>query len=169
MEVDNNTQRFLEAYDLFADGLYRHAIFRVSNADTATDIVQETFTRTWEYLSKGNHVDEFKPFLYRTLHNLVIDHYRKRKPVVSIDELALNGFDVEGAGREEEEIRIDATLLLELLDDLEEKDKNVLLLRYIDDLSIEEIAGITDEKQNAISVRIHRALKKLKKIHDERN
>ena len=65
-------------------------------------------------------------------------------------------------------MRIDAKKLLVLLDDIDESYRNVLVMRYVEDLSIQEIADITGDQPNSISVRLHRALKKLKELYNER-
>ena len=168
MEIDKISKQFLDAYDKYADDLYRHVIFRVSDNEAAKELLQETFMKTWEYLKKGNKIDEIRPFLYRVLHNQLIDHLRKRKPQVSLDDLAETGFDIAHGGRNEEEARIDAKKLLVLLDEIDESYRNVLVMRYVDDMSIQEIADLTGDQPNSISVRLHRALKKLKELHDER-
>ena len=70
---------YLRAFDEYADALYRHCYFRVSDPERAKDIVSDAFTKTWDYLVKGNTIDNFKPLLYRTLNHLIIDEYRKKK------------------------------------------------------------------------------------------
>lgn len=168
MEIDKISKQFLDAYDKYADDLYRHVIFRVSDKEAAKELLQETFMKTWEYLKKGNHIEEIRPFLYRVLHNQLIDYLRKRKPQVSLDDLAEVGFDIAHGGRKEEESRIDAKKLLVLLDELDESYRNILVMRYVDDMTISEIADLTGDQPNSLSVRLHRALKKLKELHDER-
>jgi RNA polymerase sigma-70 factor (ECF subfamily) len=168
MEIDKISKQFLDAYDKYADDLYRHVIFRVSDKEQAKELLQETYLKTWEYLKKGNKIDEIRPFLYRVLHNLLIDYLRKKKPQVSLDDLAEDGFDIAHGGRNEEEARIDAKKLLVLLDELDESYRNILVMKYVDDMTIQEIAELTGDQPNSISVRLHRALKKLKELHDER-
>ena len=160
---------FLEAFDEYADALYRHCFFRVSNAETAQDIVSETFTRTWDYLVKGNTVEEFRPFLYRTLNHLIIDEYRKRS-AESLDSL-LEQFDVPesafeelvGGSRDDVEFSLDAQRVPELLNNIPEQYRDVVVMRYMDGLAPAEIAEITGIPVNTISVRIHRGVALLAK------
>lgn len=168
MEIDKISKQFLDAYDKYGDELFRHVIFRVSSKEAAKELLQETYLKTWEYLTRGNTIDEIRPFLYRVLHNQIIDYLRKKKPQVSLDDLTEEGFDIAHGGRKEEEMRIDAKKLLVLLDDIDESYRNVLVMRYVEDLSIQEIADITGDQPNSISVRLHRALKKLKELYNER-
>lgn len=156
---------FLDLYNRFADPLFRHAYFRVSDRDTARDITQESFMRMWEYLVAGNEVDNPKAFVFRVAGNLIIDHYRRKKSS-SLDDLQDAGFDPEGDGVEEITDVAEGKRVLKQLAHLPEKDRDVLLLRYVEELSVSEIASITGESANAISVRIHRATKKLRDLFD---
>ena len=69
---------FLEAFDTHADSLFRHACFRLSDRERARDLVQDTFLKAWDYLRGGGEIQNIKSFLYRILHNLIIDEYRKK-------------------------------------------------------------------------------------------
>lgn len=157
-------EAFINAFDEYADVLFRHAYFRVSDREKAKDIVSDTFTRTWDYLVKGNVVQEFKPFLYRTINRLIIDEYRKKR-VDSLDAL-LDESDVpEGVfpeltvgSREEVEFSIDASRVTELVAEMPIAYREVVLMRYIDGFMPSEIAGILDDSVNSVSVRIHRGI-----------
>jgi RNA polymerase sigma-70 factor (ECF subfamily) len=165
-------QAFLEAFDSYADALYRHCYFRVSDPERARDIVSDTFTRTWDYLVKGNTVDEFKPFLYRTLNHLIIDEYRKKKTEsldALLDEQAvpIGAFEelVEGS-REATEMALDAKRIPELLAQMPEAYRVVVIMRYLDGLMPAEIADLLHESVNTVSVRIHRGMAWLTKYAD---
>jgi len=161
-------EQFLEAFDKHADALFRHAYFRVRNREIALDLSQDTFTKTWDYLVKGNTVEQFKPFLYRTLNNLIIDEYR-RKSSESLDEMFDDDInegmfeELRTGGREEVEMAFDAKQLKETLVVLPDQYREVVVLRYVDGLMPQEIAEVTGESVNVISVRIHRGLAWLKK------
>ena len=86
-------ERFLKAFNEFNDALFRHAFLRVSNREKAIDLVHDTFTKVWAYLRKGHQVDNFRPFLYKVLNNLVIDEYRRRKESSLDALLEIDGVD----------------------------------------------------------------------------
>lgn len=158
--------QFIKSYDSYADPLFRHCYLRVFDKDLARDLVQEAFIRVWNYLAEGKEIRNFKSFLYRVVDNLIIDNSRKRR-TISLDLLQEKGveprLDVE-AGRFEK--LIDAKRASEIIVRLEEPYRQVILLRYLDDLPVKEIAKICGETENNISVRIHRGLKKLNEILD---
>ncbi len=160
--------QFLQAFEDLAGALFRHGFFRVGDRELARDLVQDTFTKTWDYLGKGNTIDEFKPFLFRTLNNLIIDEYRKKK-TESLDALLesdvpLGAFEeLKSGGLLELEIELDAKRLHTSVAAMPEQYRTVVVMRYIDGLSPQEIAKMLDENVNVISVRIHRGIAWLRK------
>ncbi len=156
-------KQFLDAYDELADVLFRHCYFRVSDRERARDIMQETFTRAWEYMVGGGEIQKIKSFLYRIANNLIIDYYRKRKES-SLDVLREAGFDIATGEHDKWSDAIDAKAVIQTLNALDVKYRDALIMRYIDDLSPGEIAAALQETENAVSVRIHRGLEKIKKL-----
>jgi len=157
-------RRFFEAYDAHADAIFRHCYFRLSDRELAKDLMQEAFTRTWEYLTNGNNPENLRAFIYRVASNLIIDHYRKKK-TYSLDALAQDkGFDPVDADETDRIVtESDAKRALSLLPNLPESYRSVFVMRYVDGMTPQEIAAITEESENTVSVRIHRAAKKLRK------
>ena len=70
---------FLAAFEEYSDALFRHASLRVSDRERSVDLVHDTFTTVWGYVRGGHEIEQFRPFLYKVLNNLIIDEYRKRK------------------------------------------------------------------------------------------
>lgn len=152
----------LRAYDAHADAIFRHCYFRVSNRERAKELLQETFMKTWEYLKDGGRVDNIKAFLYRVATNLITDEYRKRK-AVSLDTLMEDeGFEIDAHDHSIEAVAAvhDVTKFLREIDS---DVRQLVVMRFIDDLPIKEIAAIVDETENNVSVKIHRAIEKMKK------
>lgn len=165
---ENHEERFLKAFDEFNDALFRHAFLRVSNREKAIDLVHDTFTKVWTYLKNGYEIDNFRPFLYKVLNNLIIDEYRRRKES-SLDALfEMDGVD-EGSFEELSEstaealaATIDGKKAFELLDELPDQYREVIILRFVDQLGPREISLLVEESENVVSVRIHRGLKMLR-------
>ncbi|KKU51191.1 MAG: hypothetical protein A3F26_03185 [Candidatus Ryanbacteria bacterium RIFCSPHIGHO2_12_FULL_47_12b] len=156
-------EEFLRAYDKYADAIFRHCYFRLSDRELAQDTAQETFTRTWKYIADGGDVKNIRAFLYRVAHNLIIDEW-KRKKAVSLEELAEKGFDPKDDNNVDLANVFDAREAAKVLELLDKPYREVVVMRYIDDMSPKEIARILGETENTISVRIHRALKKAKEL-----
>jgi len=164
-----------DAFEAYNDELFRHCALRLRDRDRAVEITQECFLRTWDYMQKGNEIEQMRPFLYRTLRHLIIDEYRKKKSV-SLERI------VEGTDGDVEDLlppdesntfeaaveRFDGVRVLEALTRLDEPYRESVTMRYVDGLSPQEIAKITGESENVISVRVHRGLKKLKDMLTEK-
>ena len=163
-----NEQEFIKFYREYADSLFRHCFFKTSDRERAKDFVQETFTRVWSFLSEGGQLTNPKAFLYRTAGNLIIDWYRKAKPV-SLDEALEAGFD-PGLDLSAALVdQLDGRRAMENFMKLEPIYREALSLRFVEDLAPKEIAEILEVSENVVSVRIHRAIKKLREILENKN
>ncbi len=159
----NNKQKdaFLKAYDEYSDGLFRYALFKTSNRELALDIVQDTFTSVWEYIAKNGKIDNIRAFLYRTLNNRIIDSYRKKQSE-SLDNLINEGYDIGFDDRQKMEDLLMGESVWSKVTQMDKNHIEILTLRYMNDLSIKEIAQMLEQSENSVSVKIHRALEKLK-------
>jgi RNA polymerase sigma-70 factor, ECF subfamily len=163
MKHQNKSDEFLKVYDQFADDIFRHCYFRTSDRELARDLMQETFLRAWKRMADNQEIKHMRGFLYRIAHNLLVDQYRKKKfAPVSLDTLQEQGFTP--ASKEQEKINqfIDVQDVIAFLDKIDSKYRDVIIMRYVDELSPKEIAEILGETENTISVRIHRALKQIR-------
>lgn len=154
---------FIKAYDAHADAIFRHCYFRLFNRDRAKEVMQETFMKTWEQVTKGVEIRNVKAFLYRTATNLIIDDTRRKK-TDSLDALQENGFNPSVTTEEHIFNSLEMEQVKEVLGQLDDKYREVITMRYIQDCSIKEIAETLDISVNVISVRIHRGLKEMKKL-----
>lgn len=157
-------EQFLAAYDEFSDSVLQHCTFRISDSERAKDLTQETFMKVWEYMAEGNEVRNMKALVFHVLRNLIIDEYRgRKKKSFSLDALKEDGFDAPVAGDSHILAESDTKIVTEAMHELPDNYREVLLLRYIDELPVKEVAELVGESENAISVRIHRGLKILRK------
>ncbi len=159
----NKEQKLIEAYNAHADALFRYCVFKISDREKAQDLLQDTFIRAWQYIRKNGVIDNFKAFLYKVMTNLVIDEYRKRVPPDSLETLREEeGFDpsTDDTGRWFD--TIDGVEAVKLLKNIPAPYGEAVFMRYVQELSLSEIALITGERENTIAVHIHRGLEKLK-------
>ncbi len=157
----------MKSYEEHSDAILRYCHFQTSNRQIAIDMVQDTFMKTWSYLSDGNSVDNVKAFLYKVAKNLIID-YRRKKKSVSLDAITETG--VEFASDMEPpdpDAGFDREFVLTKLAELDEDAREMLIMRYVNEMSIREIADATELTPNNVSVRIHRSIEKLKSIVKE--
>ena len=155
---------FRKVYDDHSEALYRHAYFRVFSKSLAEELVQEAFLRYWEYSESGKEVLNPKAFLYRTLTNLIIDKSRRKKES-SLDEL-MEDSDWAEPGVSEEGIHETKFMFEEVksvMSSLPKEVSDLIVMKYVDDMDIREIAAVLKTSPNNTSVKLHRALERLKK------
>lgn len=167
MSTEPVQEQFMSAYDKHADEIYRHCLLRVRDTDTARDLTQETFMKCWNYLSQGNSIEYMRAFLYRVANNLIIDLSRKKRSV-SLDALQEDdGFepvDPDSKDVTDTQAIRDAQKLLSRLD---EKYRAIVTMRFLEDMSPSEISTILGVSENVVSVRLHRAIEKLRTLGKE--
>jgi RNA polymerase sigma-70 factor (ECF subfamily) len=161
-------QHFLKVYKENADAIFRFCYLRLSDREIARDVAQDTFMKVWQHAYKGEKIDNLRAFMFMTARNLIIDNYRKKK-ASSLDALMEEGFDVGVEISESVVDAFDGERAMALLGTIPEKYRDAIYLQYVEGLSVKEIAEITGETENNISVRIHRGLQKLRSILREQD
>jgi len=142
--------------------LIRYLIFLLGSRDPIDDLVQETWLRVLERGRTYDGQSRFEPWLFAIARNLAIDHTRKRGPV-SLDSTDLSPQSFSPVSAEpspfEQAARTeDAQHLAKTLQTLEPIYREALILRFQEDLSLQEIATIVGAPVSTISTRIYRGL-----------
>ena len=153
------------AYHDYKKGLNARAFFKLHNHAIGEDLVQNTFMKTWVYLITKGDISLMKAFLYHILNNLIVDEYRKHKTIqldAVIEKDLQSGAD--GLGRLFN--ALDGKSALLLISRLPEKFQKIISMRYVRDMSLQEISLITGQSKNAVAVQAHRGLEKLKILYD---
>ncbi len=159
---EGDANSFGVLFDKYYSKIYRFIFFKVSSKEIAEDLASQTFLKCWEHLSEGNRVDKFQPWLYRIARNLISDYFRSREK----EELPL----IYQENSEIEEIKVDPAQNLsreeleKIIFNLKSEAREIILLRYVEDLSIKEISKIVDKSAVNVRVIIHRAIKELQEF-----
>ncbi len=161
------SKEFETIYIKYSDKIYRYIYLSTSDPYLSEDITSEAFLRIWKNWKKLKH-DFIQALLYKTAKNILIDHYRKHKngKKVSLEETVEMGLEPSYDEDLIERIHKDENLrkINNALKFLPENLKEVVLLRFVDDLSAKEAAEILDTTEVNIRVLQFRGLKKLKEI-----
>lgn len=165
---NNKKSAFTNTYNDYVCDLNKHAKYKISDTMLCGDLVQETFMRTWIYIIKGGKIITMKAFLYRILNNLIIDEYRKNK-TVSLEVLIEKGFEPSTDESGKLFNILDGKVVMMLIKKLPGVYREVIRMRYLQELSISEIAVITGQSKNAVTVQSYRGLNKLKILYEARN
>jgi len=169
-KAKGHEERFLEAFEEYSDALFRHALLRLNDREKAIDVVHDTYTKVWSYIRSGHEIASFRPFLYKVLNNLIVDEYRKAREASLDYLLEQEGVD-EGSFEDLNEstveqlaATIDGKKAFTVLEALPDVYREVIILRFVDELGPKEISELVEESENVVSVRIHRGLKMIRDI-----
>ena len=168
-----------EAFDCilerYQDRLYQYIFFSVRNSDLADDIFQETFIKAIVNLRQGSYTESgrFYSWLTRIAHNLIIDQYRQESNIsmVSHDDYVGDNLSDENLSESyaEAELVNEQTLrdVKRLMEHLPENQREVVFMRYYQDLSFKEIADITGVSINTSLGRMRYAVMNMRKMAKE--
>src|ERR1035437_1211844 len=164
MESEKRFQLFDSIYRQFAQGIFRFIYFKVSDYELARDLTADTFIRFWKRMIKGEEIQNDKAFLYFIAKSITIDYYRKKKnrKSVSLDTIDERLLGVIDSMEDNVSTKQELEQVYAKLKEIEKEYQDVLLLHYVEDLKISEIAVALNKKENTVRVLLHRALKTLK-------
>jgi RNA polymerase sigma-70 factor (ECF subfamily) len=160
--ISGDAEAFACLFDLYVNRIYRYAYYLVGNHADAEDITQQAFINAWKAIGRFRPTDTpFVAWLITVTHNAAISFIRRRRPEVSLDfdlQANQNRAGVANAGSNTE-ISPD---LREVVLGLKSDQQKVLLMRFVDELSYEEISAALGKSEGNIRVILHRALESLR-------
>ena len=163
-------EAFIEAYDLYVDEIYRFVYFKVSDQEEAQDLTSAVFLKAWNYIQENSlkDVKTLRALFYKIARTSVIDHYRKKSNFqnISIDnkDIPINIPDDKQNVLEKMKISSDVESVQAKLNELKGEYKEVIVLKFINELSIKEISNIVNKSNGNVRILIHRALKVLRDL-----
>ena len=162
--MEEINQYFSEIYDQYVAKIYRFIYLKVSTQEIAEDLSSEVFLRLYRHVQKNNPaIENAQAFLYQIARNVVADHYRGRKvTVVSIEKTTIEIEDIGEKTREQAEVSLEMDRIRQALSELQDDYQNLIIWKYLDELSVPEIAQITGKTEDNVRVGVHRALQALK-------
>jgi RNA polymerase sigma-70 factor, ECF subfamily len=160
---NGDAEAFGLLYEQYAEVIFRYIYSHLENRLDAEDLTEEIFIRAWRALPKYDERGlPFSAFLFRIARNSLIDYYRQRKAVTSIEDMELQSRE---AGPEDAvDVKIENHDLRKTIAELREDYRNVLVFRFLSGLSPEETAAVMQRSVGAVRVLQHRALSALKEL-----
>jgi RNA polymerase sigma-70 factor, ECF subfamily len=160
-------------YEQYCQIIFRYLYYRVGDQQTAEDLTSEVFLKMVQVLPKQDLSSSyFRSWLFQVARNLSIDHFRKNRihPTIMItEELTVDDGPVELLTQ----INLDHKKLLEALKTLNEDQRDVLIFRFIDGISIGEVARVLKKSEDAVKglqrrglINLRQSLKELEDRHD---
>jgi RNA polymerase sigma-70 factor (ECF subfamily) len=161
-----NRHSFGQFYELYLKEIYRYIYFRVENHQEAEDLTTKVFLDAWESLLKKpreQKIENIRAWIYRIAHNKVIDYRRTRKQLVSIEDNSHKNLQAGGLEGDMEDLLI-SQQLAEGIRQLPSNYQQVIILRFINQLSHAEVAEIMQTTEKYMRVLQHRALRQLRQL-----
>ena len=165
--LKGDRQEYALLVEEYKSPVYNLAYRLTGNLGDAEDLTQETFIRAYQYLWRYDTRKKFFSWLYTIAFNLIKNHYKKNKKHNISEELSAHSLADDSPSPEAQFIEnqeITACLLR-----LEDELRALLIMKYQQGLSLEEIAEVTGKSLSAVKMRIYRGLEKLKKLMNEQN
>jgi RNA polymerase sigma-70 factor (ECF subfamily) len=162
-----DTQALTEVYDYYAPKIYGYVYRRTGHVETSQEITAETFHRLLVALKNRSGPREYLPgWLYRVAHNLVVDFYRSQpeQDTLELDDESLARSNPERGLDTQRQLADKARAALRQLTDLQQQ---VIVLRFLEGLSLKETAKIVQRDITAVKALQHRALFSLRRLIEE--
>ena len=163
---------FTKVYDDNVSDIHRFVYFKIGSREEANDLTSIIFLKTWDHIQKNTLEDAktLRALLYKVARNAIIDYYREKgsqKPISLDDEK--NPVDIASDINQDEKLDQDTDLkrIISQLPFLKEEYREIIIMRFINDLSLEEISDVTQKSRGNVRVLLHRALTALKELIEE--
>ena len=168
LAVRGDSSAFGELYDRYQPMIYRFVAVKVSRREEAEDITHQVFMSAWQNIRSYEHRGHpFSSWLYRIARNQVIDFYRARRDEVAIDAVDPEYFATPATAEFTVPVRLEMESVRRALSRLKPDYQDVLIMRFMEDLSLKEVALALQKTEGAIKVMQHRAMNELKKALNE--
>lgn len=174
IRAKKDPEAFGEIYDAYVDPIYRFIYFKVSSAEQAEDLTSETFLKAWQYLKEKRDVPHLQALLYSVARTVVIDYYRAaaaERGDVPLDETQASALTDDTSEKllRDVETKFDTTQVIEKLRRLKDEYREVIVMKYLDELNTREIASVLGKSSANVRVLLHRATKALQDVisHDQ--
>ncbi len=159
-----NKEAFGLLYGHYLPKIYRFIFLKVSSQAEAEDLAHEVFLSAWQNIHRYRHEGfPFSSWLYQIARNAVIDLYRTSKKNIQIEMVDEKFLKIDPKHLETLDISIQLERLKKIISLLKPEYQDVLIMKFVEDLSHEEIAIAMDKSEGAIRLIQHRAIKELKK------
>ncbi len=160
-------QEFEKIYDEYVAKIYRFVFFKINSREIAEDITSEVFLRGWKAFQKSKQekkeIENLPAFLYQIARNAVADFCRQNGELKVVSAEHNEVIDPQPGADEKAEVNSEIENIKLVMSGIKDEYREVITLRYLDDLSTTEVATILGKSEGSVRVTLHRALKSLKK------
>jgi RNA polymerase sigma-70 factor (ECF subfamily) len=163
--VAGDALAFGRLYDRYQPMIYRFIAVKVGRREDAEDLTHQVFMSAWQGIARYRDLGHpFGSWLYRIARNQVIDHYRAKKTDVSLDDMDADTIEGSVIFQLDLPRKMQIEKTLAAVRTLSQDYQDVVIMRFVEDLSLKETAQAMKRSEGAIKLLQHRAIKELQKI-----
>jgi RNA polymerase sigma-70 factor (ECF subfamily) len=156
-----NDKAFLKIFQRFEKDVYRMAFVYVKNSEDALDVVQEVAYQSFKKISTLRQPEKFKSWIFSITIHCAIDLIRKRKNVVNLNTNYEDYMEQGNNDHFADHIPLSITLQ-DLINNLKEVEKSVVMLKFYHDYTLKDIAELLDIPIGTVKSVLYRSLEKLR-------
>lgn len=166
-------EAFVKVYDENVSEIHRFVYFKVGSREEANDLTSIIFLKAWHHIQNKTLEDSntLRGLLYKIARTSIIDYYRETggKKTASLDDETKKIDLIDDTINPQEKIDSadNLELIMKQLPRLKDEYREVIIMRFINDLSLDEIAEISGKKKGNVRVLLHRALTALRELVEE--
>lgn len=165
LAIGGKSSAFGSLYDYYQPKIYRFVLIKVSHREEAEDLTHQVFMNAWENIRTYKNLGfPFSSWLYRIARNQVIDRYRTKKQELYLFDIDPDYFsELEGIEKNTDE-RLELERVTRTIKKLRRDYQDIIIMRFVEELSLKEIAASIDKSEGAVKLMQHRAIKELQEL-----
>ncbi len=163
-------EAFIKVYDENVKDIHRFVYFKIGGREEANDLTSMIFLKAWNHIQNKTleNTKTLRALLYKIARNAIVDYYRDtgNKMTVSLDneDSHIDVIDENENPQERIDKQADLELIKAKLPLLKEEYREIIIMKFINDLTLDEIAEISEKSKGNVRVLLHRALNALREL-----
>lgn len=157
-----NVDEFAGYYEKHKTAIFNYILYRIGfNKYTAEDLTSDIFLKAFEHFDSYDRARPFKTWIFTIAHNHLVNYYTSRKVTLPLEE-AIEVVKEESTIKENTDRDMAVAKMLNLVSELPEQQQEIVTMKYVNDMTNEEIAAALDKEEGAIRTALSRAIATLR-------
>jgi len=165
--IQGRSSAFGRLYDHYQPKIYRFVLIKVGRREDAEDLTHQVFLSAWQSIKNYRHLGHpFSSWLYKIARNQIIDFYRTSKREQSLEEVSIERIEMVSppVAQLAAEHALEFGRIQNAIQKLKPYYQDVIIMRFVEELSLKEVAAVLGKSEGAIKLMQHRAVKVLRKL-----
>jgi RNA polymerase sigma-70 factor (ECF subfamily) len=163
--VRGKSSAFGSLYDYYQPMIYRFVFVKVGRREDAEDITHQVFLSAWQNIEGYTHRGHpFSSWLYQIARNQIVDHYRAKRNETSLEKMDPEYFVAPATAHFDLSTKMEIEKVRVAIAELKPDYQDIIILRFVEDLPLKEVADVVEKSEGAVKLMQHRAIKELQRI-----